>query len=201
MYCIVQGDQIVAYINEGSPFQLGGVKYPSDWLTKCAPGWPQENGLLTLVITGDTSPSPFYDIAYADSVINGVPTRTYTRTPKSLTDCKKFLTDRVLDIRWQKRTGGFVWNGTTIKTDDVSLNSMTGAVALFDKDPTLTAVEWDTGGGNFVTLDKATMDALAVAAGRWVQSVYSASRTILANVAALSTVEACAAFDVNAGWP
>ena len=57
------------------------------------------------------------------------------------------------------------------------------------------------GGGNFVTLDKATMDALAVAAGRWVQSVYTASRVILGNVAALQTVDACAQFDVNAGWP
>lgn len=201
MYCIVASNQIVAYINEGSSFELSGVQYPSDWLLKCAPGWPEQNGLLRLVIVGDNTPSPFYQIEYTDSVIAGVPTRTYTRTPKPLADCKAFLSDQVFNIRWQKRNGGFTWNGMNVKTDETSLTSMTGAVSLFDKDPTLTAVEWDTGGGNFVTLDKATMTALAVAAGLWVQSVYSASKTILTNIAALTTVAQCEAFNVNAGWP
>ena len=215
-YCHVKNGAIAAYLNEGSPFGVSdagdvypgflpdgidGVNYPQDWLAKAGAAWARSVGLLRLVVTGDSSGSPFYLVEYADAVVAGVPTRTYSRKAKPLDECRKFVAEQVLALRWSKRTGGFVWNGQTIRTDDVSLNSMTGAVALFDKDPTLTAVEWDVGGGNFVTLDRVAMQGLAVAAGRYVQAVYSASKVILSAVGRLATVADCAAFDVNAGWP
>lgn len=215
-YCWIKDAAIALYLPEGSPFGIGkdgtiyatccpdgvdGTNYPPDWIAKQGEGWAASVGLFVLTVQGDSTQSPFYQVEYADTVVGGRPVRTYSRTPKPLDVCKAFLVEEVLALRWRKRVGGFVWNGTPIKTDETTLTSMTGAVVLLDHDPGMASVEWDMGGGHFVTLDRATMVALAVAAGQWVQSVYTASKTILGNVAALQTVEACAAFDVNAGWP
>tara|TARA_R110000868_G_scaffold183352_5_gene424552 strand:- start:150 stop:764 length:615 start_codon:yes stop_codon:yes gene_type:complete len=200
MYCLVSGDRITAYINEGSPFTLGDIQYPSDWLAKCAPDWPAANGLLTLVITGDQTQDPFHQTEYADSVINGVPTRTYTRTLKTQAACQSFLYGAVGTLRWQKETGPFTVSGITLTLDETTKSNLSGAIQLMDKDPSLTSISWKVGPNTFVTLDKATLTALGVAVGVYTQQLFAANKTHCDAIAALTAAQ-CATYDYTTGWP
>lgn len=103
--------------------------------------------------------------------------------------------------RWQAETGGIVVAGAPIRTDEGSRGNITGAVALFDNDPTLTAIDFEAQPGIWVTLDEATMRAIGVAVGRHVQACFSHARALDEALAAATTDAALDAIDIEAGWP
>lgn len=124
--------------------------------------------------------------------------------PRTATELAEAKESRMADIRerrWQAEIGGAVFNGMPIRTDEESRAKINGAVALFDKDPTLTAVDFEAQPGVWIELDQAAMDALGVFIGRHVQQCFSHSKTLMEAVDALPSFAALEAFDIDQGWP
>lgn len=124
-----------------------------------------------------------------------------SRTAAELADAKEAKKAEIRDLRWQKEIGGALSNGVPIRTDEESRAKINGAVALFDKDPTLTAVDFEAQPGVWIELDQAAMDALGVFIGRHVQQCFSHSKTLMEAVDALPSFAALEAFDIDQGWP
>ncbi|RUX09544.1 DUF4376 domain-containing protein [Mesorhizobium sp. M2A.F.Ca.ET.037.01.1.1] len=105
------------------------------------------------------------------------------------------------DKRWSVETGGIAINGAPVRTDANSQAKITGAVSLFQNDPSLEAIDWEAQPGIWVTLDTATMKAIGIAVGRHVQACFSRARALSASIMAASDIEALDAVDIEADWP
>ncbi|CAH1657239.1 conserved hypothetical protein [Hyphomicrobiales bacterium] len=103
--------------------------------------------------------------------------------------------------RWEAETGGITVAGALIRTDATSQAKITGAVSLFQADPTLTSIDWEAQPGVFVALDAATMTAIGIAVGRHVQACFSRGRVLSEAITAAITLAALDAIDINQGWP
>lgn len=123
------------------------------------------------------------------------------RTAAELADAKDAKKAEIRTLRWQKEIGGAVFNGVPIRTDEESRAKINGAVALFDKDATLTAVDFEAQPGVWIELDQATINALGVFVGRHVQQCFSHSKALMEAVDALSSFAALAAFAIDQDWP
>jgi hypothetical protein len=121
--------------------------------------------------------------------------------PLTLAERRVQLANAVRARRWQVETGGLVVAGAPIRTDEGSQAKISGAVALFDNDPTLTAIDWEAQPGIWVTLDEETMRAIGVAVGRHVQACFSHARSLIEAITAAADQAALDAIDVEAGWP
>lgn len=119
----------------------------------------------------------------------------------TLAQRKTAMLDAVRSLRWMREESGTTVNGLPIKTDDESQRKIAGAVQLFDKDPTLAAIDFEAQPGVWVSLGKAQMEAIGVAAGRHVQACFSHSKTLMAAVNGAGTHAALDAVDIGAGWP
>jgi hypothetical protein len=119
----------------------------------------------------------------------------------SLPARREQLAQAVRARRWQAETGGILVGGAPIRTDDGSQAKIGGAVALFDNDPTLAAIDWEAQPGVWVTLDEQTMRAIGVAVGRHVQACFSRARTLIEAIAGASDLAALEAIDIDSGWP
>lgn len=105
--------------------------------------------------------------------------------------------------RWQVETGGIVVSGASIDTTRESQAMITGAHAYAQANPEAT-ISFKAAGG-FVTLDAATMIAVASAVGQHVQACFAREAAVVAAITAgdvTTTAEIDAAFtDVAAPWP
>lgn len=119
----------------------------------------------------------------------------------SLADRKAQMAAAVRARRWQVETGGIIVSGAPIRTDESSQAKISGAVALFDNDPTLTAIDWEAQPGVWVTLDETAMRAIGVAVGRHVQACFSNARSLIEAINAAAGDAALDAIDIGAGWP
>ena len=123
------------------------------------------------------------------------------RTAPELAAAKETKKAAIRDLRWHKETGGALFNGVPIRTDGESRAKIDGAVSLFDKDPTLTVVDFEAQPGVWIELDQATMNALGVFVGRHVQQCFSHSKALMDAVDALASFAAVEGFDIDQGWP
>jgi hypothetical protein len=99
------------------------------------------------------------------------------------------------DVRWRAETGGIEVGGQTIDTSRESQNMIAGADALAQADPE-EPVDYKAASG-WVTLDGATVHAVALAVGRHVRSCFRKEREVVAAIEAgaiASTAEIDAAF-------
>lgn len=142
--------------------------------------------------------TPIVDDETGDITYAAATERTYSVT---LADRKIAATDAIRSERWTREESGTTVNGLPIKTDDESQRKIAGAVQLFDKDPTLTAIDFEAQPGVWVTLNKAQMEAIGVAAGRHVQACFTQSKALMTAVSAAGTHAALDAIDIGAGWP
>lgn len=98
------------------------------------------------------------------------------RTAAELAAAKEAKKDEIRALRWDKEIGGATFNGTPTRTDEGSRAKINGAVALFDKDPTMIVVDFEAQPGAWIALDQPTMEALGVFVGRHVQQCFSHSK-------------------------
>ncbi|MBX3545598.1 DUF4376 domain-containing protein [Chelatococcus sp.] len=103
--------------------------------------------------------------------------------------------------RWEAETGGIIVAGALIRTDATSQAKITGAVSLFQADPSLTSIDWEAQPGVFVALDAATMTAIGIAVGRHVQACFSRGRVLSDAITAAASAATLYALDINSGWP
>lgn len=140
---------------------------------------------------------------YEAWVVTDVATATYTLTDRNVDDRKEELLSRLAAKRWEVETGGIKINGSSIRTDEVGQGKITGALALMDKAPGLSSIDWEGQPGVWVTLDKATLEAIGVAVGMHVQACFSRARVISEAIQEASNHDELddAQAEIETGWP
>ena len=126
---------------------------------------------------------------------------TWTITDFTFAELKAAKLQALADRRWEAETGGVMVGGALIRTDATSQGKITGAVSLFQADPTLAAIDWEAQPGVFVALDAATMTAIGIAVGRHVQACFSHAKAFSLAIDAAADIAALDAIDINQGWP
>jgi hypothetical protein len=121
----------------------------------------------------------------------------------TLSERRSTLLPRLAQKRWEVETGGIVAMGVPVRTDEVGQAKLTGALALFDNDPTLAAIDWEAQPGVWITLDPPTIEGLGVLVGRHVQACFSRARVVSEAIQAAVTHAAmdAAEAEIDQGWP
>jgi hypothetical protein len=104
------------------------------------------------------------------------------------------------NLRWEKETGGTVFNGMPIATDAVSQTKYIGAVVGAQIAPNA-VINWKMADGTFVSLDAQAITAVAMAVRAHVQACFDREAELKAWIEAASMAEEIAAIDLNTGWP
>lgn len=91
MYAIVDNNQIVQFIPDGTQFSYNGVDYPSNWIILSSPEQRAALGIVP-VDYGPEANQQFYWVSQNDPVYDPVQNAviiTFTATPKDLGQCKQ----------------------------------------------------------------------------------------------------------------
>ena len=84
MFALVQNNQFVRFIPEGTAFEIDGVQYPQNWLNLSTPEEKNALGIVD-VVYGNYPNEQFYWVSQSDPVfVDGVVTVNYIATPKDL---------------------------------------------------------------------------------------------------------------------
>ncbi len=102
--------------------------------------------------------------------------------------------------RWEKETGGMIFNAMPLATDAVSQTKYIGAVVGAQMDP-LSTMKWKLSNGTFVTLDATAIVAVAMAVRAHVQACFDNEADIKLLIEAADTVAEIDAIDLDDGWP
>lgn len=101
--------------------------------------------------------------------------------------------------RWQAETGGIVFMGMSIKTDEDTQRKITGAYVQADKNPSFTA-KWKMDAGVFVTLDAATIIAIGDAVTGHIQTCFDKEGDLSDLILAAADDAALDAIEIDTGW-
>ncbi len=121
----------------------------------------------------------------------------------ALPTLEEFRAQKLADLaalRWEKETGGTLFNGMPVATDAVSQTKYIGAVVGAQIDPDA-VINWKMADGAFVTLDTAAITAVAMAVRAHVQACFDREAELKAEIEAASTAEGITAVDLSTGWP
>lgn len=114
---------------------------------------------------------------------------------------KAILLGAAREKRWQVETGGIVVNDIPIRTDEGSQSKVANAVAVFDRDPTLSRTKFEAQPNIWVEMTKVDLEAVGVAIGRHIVSVYDRSHALFAEITAATDEATLDAVDINIDWP
>lgn len=190
-------------IPPGRDFILGPIRYPANWLTHATPAELAAIGARPIV-EADPIP-PGQRVVGVDLVVQaGEPVEVLTLQDIPTPELAAAKLQAIRDRRWQAETAGVVVGGQAIRTDEKTQGKVTGALKLLDLDPSRTSVDWEAVPGVFVTLDKATLEAIGLAIGGHIQACFTRSKVLtLAVLAARDNADRAAllAIDIETGWP
>lgn len=102
--------------------------------------------------------------------------------------------------RYAVETGGTTFSGMPVRTDRETSAIITAAFVSAMADPEFQIGNWKIADGVFITLDAATIFALAGAIRGHVQAAFNREAELSAEIVALETVEALNDFDIDAEW-
>jgi hypothetical protein len=176
----------------GQEFFRDDTRYPADWLAKMSPAERDAEGLVEIL-----EPAAV-DARYYTTVETSP--GQYEQTPVSIEQARAVKWAELANLRYEKETGGATLpNSMPVRTDRESQALLTGAAVAASLDPEY-EVDWKTPAG-FVTLDATQLLAVAQAVRGHVQACFSNERAHAEAIAALTTIEAVAAYDLSSGWP
>jgi hypothetical protein len=118
----------------------------------------------------------------------------------SLDEMKETKLFRLADMRWQKETGGMVYNNIPLSTDPTSQTKYVGAVVGAQLSPN-TTMKWKLSSGNFVILDAATIVDIAMAVRNHIQLCFDREAELAELIQAAPDKETLNAIDITTGWP
>lgn len=107
---------------------------------------------------------------------------------------------QVTNLRYEKETQPITVGGKLLNMDRVSQAMLGNAVAYLMLDPSA-RIDWKNDDGSWTSKDQSEVNAMGLAAGRRVQSMFSAERAHHDALNAISTLSAMSAYNINAGWP
>jgi hypothetical protein len=184
-----------------------GQAVAADWYQKLAAGDLDEAALGELGvarIAAAPSPPDGQRTASLQLALDGeapVWAATFVTLP-SLVEMKDAKCAEIRNLRWLKEVGGIVLNGVAIRTDENSQTKINGAVTLLMLDPEMAGIDnWEATPGNFVTLPRATMEAVGMAVGQHIQACFTRSRELSDLVVNANSRAAVEAVDITVGWP
>ena len=137
---------------------------------------------------------------YADSaaavqgIING-----YTAANALSWAQSKRLAD-LADMRWEKETGGTIWNGVTLATDDRSKIMIEGARSSAEANSAYT-VNWKVVPGQFSTLTAAQIISASDQVRAHVQGCFDNEKALSEQIMGLADPGQVLSFDISGGWP
>lgn len=102
--------------------------------------------------------------------------------------------------RWEKETGGIMFGGVPISTDDRSQTKLLAMLMGAQMNPAYT-VEFKASSGEFVTLNASAIFTLAMAVQNYVQSCFAKEQAFVNQINAALTSEEIAAIDIDNNWP
>lgn len=103
----------------------------------------------------------------------------------------------------EARLANFSFNGMVVPLDTVTIANITASAVGLQRDPTRTAINWSLGKGQFVTIPRDVMLALADAAFAYVNDCFDAQKTIVEEIQSAADIEVLRAIDIasHEAWP
>lgn len=120
--------------------------------------------------------------------------------PSTLSEAIPAKLTELAGKRYAVETGGTMLGTMPLNTDRQTCAIITAAYVKAMADPAFTVPNWKLADGVFVTLDAATIMAVADAMSAHVQAAFDREATLSAQIMALETAAAVNAFDVDAEW-
>lgn len=127
----------------------------------------------------------------------GTVTETVPCENISVDEVKASKLSELASLRYIKEVSGIDINGDIIKTDRESQATLTGAYVKMQLDP-IALIDWKSATG-WIQIDKATVEALAMAVANHVQYCFSKEKEHSENIEALTDYDALVAYDITVG--
>ena len=101
--------------------------------------------------------------------------------------------------RWSVETGGIMFGGMFIKTDEDTQRKITGAYVQATRNPTL-VVRWKVAPATFVTLDADTIIMIGDAVTAHIQAAFDRESELSDTIVEATDWFELSVIDINAGW-
>lgn len=183
----------------GQSFVANGIRYTAATLDRFTEGELAEIGVSD--IHEQAVPYGQRVVGRSLDVIVDQVVETLDLEPIPLADLKAERLAGLRERRWVAESGGVTVGGVLVASDEKGQGKIAGAIQLFEKDPTLEAIDWEAQPGAWITIAAATATATGIAVGRHVQACFSHARALNAAIDAAETAEQLAAIDIEEGWP
>lgn len=97
----------------------------------------------------------------------------------------------------------FSFNGMTVPLDLATISNLTASAVGLQRNPNRASINWSLGKGQFVTIPRDVMLALADAAFAYVNDCFDAQMAIVAEIKAAPTIDELRALDIasHEAWP
>lgn len=191
----------------GNTIDVAAGSLPVNWrnvsgLNKAAASELKSLGWLPVTYVNGSYPEDYRTlsgVSVGDSVTPGADEVTGTYSYKSLADCKALKLAELASYRYEQEVGGIAVGGVSVDTDRDTQAILTAA-RIYAKEDSNYTVNWKKSDGTFVTLDAATIIAIADAMATHVQSCFDNEKDHVAAINALTTAAEVAAYDITTGW-
>ena len=167
------------------PAGVEGQNYSASFLRNST---PEERSSLGFVSVEDPPQQSFDPQFYFDF-----------GSPRSIESIRDMLKQRVAAKRYSVETGGLIFAGQRIMTDDRSQAKILAVRVRAMTDAAYT-VNWKTAEG-FVTLNAAQIISMSDAVAAHVQACFDAEMDHASAIDELSSVAEAELYDINSGWP
>ena len=103
----------------------------------------------------------------------------------------------------ERKLAAFSFNGMTVPLDLVTISNLTASAVGLERNPDRASINWSLGKGQFVTIPRAAMLALADAAFNYVNDCFDAQKTIVEEIQTAADIEVLRAIDIasHPAWP
>ncbi len=162
--------------------------------------WTGMSGVVERKIGG---PVVITDLLDFEGVLDLFAADDVPPAPPTLEEAKVSKRAELAAYRYAKETGGFVWAGQTILTDDRSKTLLAGARTAADAalaNSETYEINWKSSGG-WVVLSAAMIVALSNAVREFVQACFDAEKAHDEAIEGLTLIGSVEAYDVTTGWP
>lgn len=103
----------------------------------------------------------------------------------------------------ERKLAVFAFNGIRVPLDMATIANLTASAVGLERDPDRQSINWSLGKGQFVTLNRAVVDALAKAAFAYVNDCFDAQKAIVEEIQSAADIEVLRAIDIasHEAWP
>lgn len=190
----------------GTPFRLGDIQYPANWLTLASAAEIAARGLVEVAVVGARGDDRYVD--NAETLVGD--TLTITATPKSIAAIRAIKWGDIKARRDALMASGFKVGAHWFHSDvssriqhlglkDKARDALAGGGAMTDAITILgQPVQWKTLGGAFVTVTVQLAHDIITAAGNLDAQAFAAGEV---HRQAMEASADPATYDLSAGWP